>query len=61
MKTVEPLLSAAKTHGLESEPDHEVGDLQDALRVAWELMSKTQRELFLQHDDVVAVLAWGGR
>ena len=27
----------AKQHGLDSEPDHEVGDLQQFLRLAWSL------------------------
>lgn len=32
------LIEAAKTHGQESEPDHEVGDLQDALSEIIELV-----------------------
>ena len=34
-KMVETIIHAAKTHGLESDPEHEVGDLQDAIRIAW--------------------------
>jgi hypothetical protein len=40
--------ATALAHGLSSDPDHEVGDLQGALRVAVGLLSKTQRVLFLQ-------------
>lgn len=27
------IVASAESHGLDSEPDHEVGDLQDALRI----------------------------
>lgn len=37
------ILNAAQAHGMESEPDHEVGDLQDALIAAWKLLSSEQR------------------
>jgi hypothetical protein len=41
---VEKIIEAAKTHGEESEPDMEVGDLQGALRAAWTVMSPEQRK-----------------
>lgn len=45
-KLLEDILQAAKQHGEESEPDHEVGDLQDALRLAWaKLPIEAQREV----------------
>ena len=40
---VEEIIAAAERHGEQSEPDHEVGDLQDALRAAWALLSPDQR------------------
>jgi len=41
---VEYLITCAKSHGEASlEPDHEVGDLQDLLRLAWDLMTSEQR------------------
>ena len=43
---VETYIAAARTHGEDSEPDHEVGDLQDFLRVAFRLMTPTQRSDF---------------
>lgn len=45
-------LDAAKQHGEDSEPDHEVGDLQAFLTVAWSLMSPSQRREFALHVDV---------
>lgn len=45
---LEKLIDAAKSHGEESEPDHEVGDLQDYLRAMWELLTPQQRLAFPQ-------------
>jgi len=47
--------SSAKHHGEESEPEHEVGDLLDALRLAWARLSPADRlatftEFFEYHD-----------
>jgi hypothetical protein len=39
---VERLIDSAAQHGRDSEPDHEVGDLQDFLRLAWSLMTDEQ-------------------
>jgi hypothetical protein len=35
--------AAAARHGAQSDPDHEVGDLLDALALAWDLLSDAQR------------------
>lgn len=43
---VETYIEAATYHGECSDPEHEVGDLQDYLRRAWELMSAEQRMAF---------------
>ena len=54
------VFEAAARHGEESEPDHEVGDLQDVLAAAWELMSSEQRLELMQSEVVVALLTeWG--
>jgi len=67
---VEFYIDAAQKHGEDSEPDHEVGDLQDFLRRAWALMSPDQRVEFalspsvhstldgtlVEYEDCVAVL-----
>lgn len=46
------ILSAAKAHGEGSEPEHEVGDLQDVLRCAWALMTPMQRVSLLRSREV---------
>ena len=46
------ILQAAAAHGESSEPDHEVGDLQQALRAAWDLMDAAQRMQLLGSDAV---------
>jgi hypothetical protein len=45
--SVEHLIEAATRHGQESEPDHEIGDLQQFLRLAWEIMTPAQCERLL--------------
>lgn len=53
-RSLQALLDAARAHGLKSEPDHEVGDLQDILRSCWARLSPTQRrEIFAMHKDLV--------
>jgi hypothetical protein len=58
--TVESYISAAAAHGRESEPDHEVGDLQQLLRAAWGIMSPEQRAAWRDDAFVREVLEWGG-
>lgn len=53
---LELILSAAKAHGENSEPDHEVGDLQAALRCAWGLMTPGQRAALLRDGTVAEQL-----
>lgn len=57
---IETYIKAAQQHGEDDEPDHEVGDLQDILRVAWEIMTPDQRERFAKDDAALAVLYAGG-
>lgn len=40
---LDALIAAAAKHGEESDPDHEVGDLQDILRACWERLTPRQR------------------
>lgn len=57
---IEKLITAADQHGADSgEPDHTVGDLQDMLRAAWELLSTSQKRDFLMHDAVESVVECG--
>ena len=50
------VLAAAKDHGMDSEPDHEVGDLQDSLRAMWGILSPLQKLQFMQTPAVLANL-----
>ncbi len=50
------LMEAARLHGENSEPDHDVGDLQDLLFACWLVMSPEQRALALSDPAVVSVL-----
>jgi hypothetical protein len=51
--SIEALIQSAKQHGLDSEPDHEVGDLQQLVRLAWGIMTDLQRG-----DLLVEAQAW---
>lgn len=53
---IELLLAAARQHGLDSDPDHEVGDLQEASRKMWELMTPAQRLRLMADDDIREVV-----
>lgn len=53
---IEFYIHAAQTHGEDSDPDHEVGDLQDLLREAWRHMTAAQRASFVLSDAVAGVL-----
>lgn len=57
---LESVIDAAKRHGEDSEPDHEVGDLQDCLRAACEQMFPDQFERFMRSPAVLATLEAGG-
>jgi len=46
MADIEMYIAAAAQHGEDSEPDHEVGDLQTYLRAMWDLLSEQQRNEF---------------
>ena len=54
---IEVLLSVAKTHGEDCDPDHEVGDLQDLLRPMWSVMTPTQQRDFLASEEVATMLS----
>jgi hypothetical protein len=53
---IEFYIKSAQQHGEGSEPDHEVGDLQDFLRVMWRLLTPDQRKAFAQDEEVHATL-----
>ena len=45
---IEGIIDAATRHGVESEPDMEVGDLQEALRLCWRYLSQGNKKLVLE-------------
>lgn len=47
---------AAEQHGKDSEPDHEVGDLQDALLTLWALQTPSQKAQFLADQTIRELL-----
>lgn len=55
------LIEAAQHHGEDSDPDHEVGDLQDHLRAMWSILTAEQREHFLSRPDVIDTYETGAR
>ena len=59
MDEFDALLIAANKHGMESDPDHEVGDLQDILRSCWKrLTSEQKKEVYREHAELV--VTWLG-
>jgi hypothetical protein len=56
---IETFIGAARQHGEDDEPDHEVGDLQQMLRAAWNIMTPGQRQEFASSPVVLAVLEAG--
>jgi hypothetical protein len=52
-------LDAAKQHGQDSEPDHEVGDLQTFFRAAYAMLSPEQRRALLADAEVRDCLETG--
>lgn len=50
------ILGAAQLHGEESEPDHEVGDLQEVLRECWKRMTPAARREVYELESVQALL-----
>ncbi len=57
---IEVVIAAAEQHGQDDDPDHEVGDLQAALRLAWELFTPEQRASYLAHPVLIEQVDLGG-
>ncbi len=49
------LIAAARQHGQDDDPQHEVGDLQDLVRAMWRLMTPSQRVATLRATEVQAI------
>ncbi|QRM35110.1 hypothetical protein [Microvirga sp. VF16] len=60
VKDADTYTHAAFVNGEDSEGDHEVGDLQDLFRAAWEIMTEEQKIDFLFTDQAKAVLSAAG-
>jgi len=62
MKAIlDKLLTAADNHGEDDDPDHTVGDLQDLLRRAWDIMSVSQKRQLLNSSEVEDLAMLGAR
>ena len=62
MKKLDPwrLMNAARAHATESDPEHEVGDLQDIVIACFEQMKKKQkRAVFRQWNITDMLKEWG--
>lgn len=54
---LDSLLAGAAAHGKQSEPGHEVGDLQTLLEAAWARLTEEQRAaIAAEHDEIAE---WG--
>jgi len=59
---IEKIFAAADQHGEDSgEPDHAVGDLQGMLRLAWDIMTVSQRLQLLRKPEFETLLDAGSR
>lgn len=56
---VQVFLDAARQHGEDSEPDHEVGDLQTYFRAAYDMLTPEQRRAMLADADVRSCIETG--
>lgn len=57
---VEKIIDAATAHGEESVPEHEVGDLQQALREAWKHLTPEGRRAVMEDWTTQETLSWLG-
>ena len=57
-RDIHEVFRGASEHGMQSDPDHEVGDLQDALITAFEVMGPDQKEAFFASDAVSEILRY---
>lgn len=56
---IELCIRAAHQHGMDDDPDHEAGDLQDSLRDMWRLLTPGQRSAFMASESVLGRLEMG--
>ncbi len=59
MDDLDRILSAAEKHGLDGDPDMEVGDLQQLARDLWKVLTPDQRKNFVGYSRLGAtVVDW---
>lgn len=56
----ETYTNAAETHGSIDDPDHEIGDLQQLFRTAFDMLAPNQKRAFFFHPEVRSVLSSAG-
>ncbi len=59
-RDLEVYLSFARGHGETADTRQWVADLEDMLRVAWDLMTPEQRAGFREHPDILAIAEAAG-
>ena len=57
---LENYLGFARGHGETTDTRQWVEDLEDMLRIAWDLMSPEQRSAFREHPDILAIAEAAG-
>lgn len=60
-KGLDAILEAAESHGAASDPEHEIGDLQEAVRLAWSLLSPFAKSKLVALYFEGPGEGWGGR
>lgn len=46
---LERLIDYAQQHGIDSEPDHEIGDLHELSRAMWALLTTPQKAAIIEY------------
>ena len=59
--SLDDYLDFARGHGQTSDTRQWINDLEDMLRIAWDLMTPEQRAAFRQHADILALAEAAGQ
>ena len=59
-RAIDPWLEMARAHGETTDTKMWTGDLEDMLRIAWDIMTDEQRDAFSTHPDVLAIAEASG-
>lgn len=55
-RLLETIIAAADQHGQDSEPEHQVGDLEDVARAMWKMLTPSQKVGLLNSREVESIL-----